>query len=154
MKAVQIFLIILLSILVIVLIYTFDMIGDYFKAKISTEKLTMENAKNKKTPLTDRIGSSISLLRMVDALVEVEVDNIFSVLSTLKQRYNILTIDKDIENIARTVFDVIKEDVYNEKDLIFTDEYLMRYITNRATTLMITTTRDANVQLYVNNEEQ
>ena len=68
-------------------------------------------------------------------------------------RYLDRDIDKDIEDIARSVFESLRPEVFSDKNLVMTEEYLMKYIQKR-TFVAVFTYVDKNVTAKLNTITQ
>ena len=100
-----------------------------------------------------RIKCTRELLTLIDDTVSLELINNKRYEIFLSSNINNRDIDKDIEDIARSVFESLRPEVFSDKNLVMTEEYLMKYIQKR-TFVAVFTYVDKNVTAKLNTITQ
>lgn len=103
--------------------------------------------------IDQRIKCTRELLTLIDDTVSLELINNKRYEIFLSSNANNRDIDKDIEDIARSVFDSLRPEVFSDKNLVMTEEYLMKYIQKR-TFVAVFTYVDKNVTAKLNTITQ
>lgn len=103
--------------------------------------------------IDQRIKCTRELLTLIDDTVTLELINNKRYEIFLSSNVNNRDIDKDIEDIARSVFESLRPEVFSDKNLVMTEEYLMKYIQKR-TFVAVFTYVDKNVTVKLNNITQ
>lgn len=103
--------------------------------------------------IDQRIKCTRELLTLIDDTVTLELINNKRYEIFLSSNVNNRDIDKDIEDIARCVFNSLRPEVFSDKNLVMTEEYLMKYIQKR-TFVAVFTYVDKNVTAKLNNITQ
>ena len=115
-------------------------IGKYFDAKtkdVQTDSLIKRQQK---------IDISRNYIDIIDYMITNEISRIIETYSLLKNRYEISLLDEDLAKIATNIFNGLKKDFLNDDSIIFTEEYMMLYITNRCRLLFFNTITEYNSQ--------
>ena len=103
--------------------------------------------------IDQRIKCTRELLTLIDDTVSLELINNKRYEIFLNSNINNRDIDKDIEDIARSVFESLRPEVFSDKNLVMTEEYLMKYIQKR-TFVAVFTYVDKNVTVKLNTITQ
>ena len=103
--------------------------------------------------IDQRIKCTRELLTLIDDTVSLELINNKRYEIFLSSNANNRDIDKDIEDIARSVFESLRPEVFSDKNLVMTEEYLMKYIQKR-TFVAVFTYVDKNVTAKLNTITQ
>ena len=103
--------------------------------------------------IDQRIKCTRELLTLIDDTVSLELINNKRYEIFLSSNVNNRDIDKDIEDIARSVFESLRPEVFSDKNLVMTEEYLMKYIQKR-TFVAVFTYVDKNVTVKLNTITQ
>ena len=103
--------------------------------------------------IDQRIKCTRELLTLIDDTVSLELINNKRYEIFLSSNINNRDIDKDIEDIARSVFESLRPEVFSDKNLVMTEEYLMKYIQKR-TFVAVFTYVDKNVTVKLNTITQ
>ena len=103
--------------------------------------------------IDQRIKCTRELLTLIDDTVSLELINNKRYEIFLSSNINNRDIDKDIEDIARGVFESLRPEVFSDKNLVMTEEYLMKYIQKR-TFVAVFTYVDKNVTVKLNTITQ
>ena len=103
--------------------------------------------------IDQRIKCTRELLTLIDDTVSLELINNKRYEIFLSSNINNRDIDKDIEDIARSVFESLRPEVFSDKNLVMTEEYLMKYIQKR-TFVAVFTYVDKNVTAKLNTITQ
>lgn len=103
--------------------------------------------------IDQRIKCTRELLTLIDDTVSLELINNKRYEIFLSSNINNRDIDKDIEDIARSVFESLRPEVFSDKNLVMTEEYLMKYIQKR-TFVAVFTYVDKNVTVKLNTMTQ
>ena len=89
----------------------------------------------------NQIKFSEELLKSIEKTIQIEISHELEKYEIIENnKYNPINIDKDIEILSKRVFDAYKKDIFSANNTLFTSEYLMRYITNYTTTVMLSYT--------------
>lgn len=81
--------------------------------------------------IDQRIKCTRELLTLIDDTVALELINNKRYEIFLNANVNNRDVDKDIEEIASNVFNSLKPEIFSDKNLVMTEEYLMKYIQKR-----------------------
>lgn len=124
--------------------------------KVVAETQNLINRIQDSTPtleIDQRIKCTRELLTLIDDTVTLELVNNKRYEIFLDKRGKNMDIDKDIEEISKTVFNSIKPEIFSDKNLVMTKEYLMRCITKR-TFVAVLTYVDKNMMDQLTQKEQ
>ena len=126
-------------------------------SKMATSKKEYYNALTKKEnqPLdaVSRVNITASMLKIIDTLVAIEIDNRLVSMMLLKTPYNMLQLDKDIEVMSRRVFESIKAEMFNDPNLCLNTDYILQFISTQISNKFIQTMLTTNIQLYTEKAE-
>lgn len=125
------------------------------------EQITLENNKivaqyedDKPTlEIDQRIKCTRELLILIDDTVALELINNKRYEIFLNTNVNNRDIDKDIEEIATNVFNSLRPEIFSDKNLVMTEDYLMKYVQKR-TFVAVFTYVDKNVTDKLNEITQ
>lgn len=123
-------------------------IGKYFDAKtkdVQTDSLIKRQQK---------IDISRNYIDIIDYMITNEISRIIETYALLKNRYEIRLLDEDLAKIATNIFNGLKKDFLNDDSIIFTEEYMMLYITNRCRLLLFNTITEYNSQFAVTSSPE
>ena len=81
--------------------------------------------------IDQRIKCTRELLTLIDDTIALELINNRRYEIFLNANVNNRDVDKDIEEIASNVFNSLKPEIFSDKNLVMTEEYLMKYIQKR-----------------------
>lgn len=81
--------------------------------------------------IDQRIKCTRELLTLIDDTIALELVNNKRYEIFLNANVNNRDVDKDIEEIASNVFNSLKPEIFSDKNLVMTEEYLMKYIQKR-----------------------
>lgn len=77
------------------------------------------------------IENSDRLIEIIDGLVVEEVSQIFWKLSSLGKPYESINMDTDIEKVSKKIYGLIRNDVIESKQTIYTEDAIMTLIINK-----------------------
>lgn len=103
--------------------------------------------------IDQRIKCTRELLTLIDDTVALELINNKRYEIFLGGKQNFRDVDSDIEEIATNVFNSLRPEVFSDKNLVMTEEYLMKYIQKR-TFVAVFSYVDKNVTDQVTQNEQ
>lgn len=124
--------------------------------KIKSGLLAVETEKKRKDTgisLDQRILTTNNILRLINGLVDLEVTKKVSMMSLLRQRYNMLNMDTDIKQISTKVFLSVKNEIYSNEELILTTDFFLQYITSQTTFHLTTSMVEFNQGLYIPKDD-
>lgn len=127
-------------------LYTSNKYASQIKEITDNSNQIINNFNDNKPTLEidQRIKCTRELLTLIDDTVSLELINNKRYEIFLNSNVNNRDIDKDIEDIARSVFDSLRPEIFSDKNLVMTEEYLMKYIQKR-TFVAVFTYVDKNV---------
>ena len=146
MNALNYILFIIIGIMVLILFtYICSLIisvNKYFDARTKNEELLTEREKVKPIlqPINylDKIDSTVSLLNLINILIDNEITKMLDSLSRLKVKYDSKSLDRDAKNIAENVYTSLKKDsTFSNENIILTDEYIMKHISEESITRLM-----------------
>lgn len=146
MNALNYILFIIIGIMVLILFtYICSLIisvNKYFDARTKKEELLTEREKVKPIlqPINylDKIDSTVSLLNLINILIDNEITKMLDSLSRLKVKYDSKSLDRDAKNIAENVYTSLKKDsTFSNENIILTDEYIMKHISEESITRLM-----------------
>lgn len=136
-------------------LYTTNKYASKIKEITDSSNQIINNFNDNKPTLEidQRIKCTRELLTLIDDTVSLELINNKRYEIFLSSNINNRDIDKDIEDIARSVFESLRPEVFSDKNLVMTEEYLMKYIQKR-TFVAVFTYVDKNVTVKLNTITQ
>ena len=105
-------------------------ISNYFdaKSKLANLDYSIKLSDNPTSNLQERVHVTTELLNCINALIDNEIGRIFQSYLVLRKKYEVLKMDEDIKIISEAVFNAIKKEIITDKDLVFTENYVMSFI--------------------------
>lgn len=97
--------------------------------------------------LSANVAATTELLQFITYLIDVEISERVSLLTFMRQRYNMQNIDKDVQNIGEHVFKSIKKEVLLNSELIVDQEYLMKFISVEVTLRLTAQMTEHNIAI-------
>lgn len=101
--------------------------------------------------LNDRVSSTVEFLDFCNAIIDNEIAKNLSGYSRLNKKYDMTKFDVDYENIATSVYDSIKPEIIENKNLIITSKFIMQHIIDESMIRFMKYTRDYNNAINKNN---
>ena len=115
----------------------------------------MENSLNllndKPVSLTEKCENSTFIIRLISGLVEDEVSFLFNEYYVLNKKYEMIRLDEDISMIAKKVFESFDPAIFNNKEILLTDAYLMKLISEECYISMMRHAIEHNKKVYSTN---
>ena len=121
-----------------------DSVTKYFKEKkkkVETETLKILE-KNNSSPSFDDTDQVFSILNFI---IDGEIAFRINLLSYSKTPYNLLNLDKDIQDISNTVFSQLNKEMLQNSNIMVTSDYIMHYIVNQITIRLASSMHEYNV---------
>ena len=156
MTIVKVILLIVLVIFLLTLASCIENIAEYFSVKSDKERMLIREKEDPKfpSPKLDYLGKlqvTVSLINLINILIDGEISRLIDTLSRLNARYDLKNLDEDAKKIAESVFNGLsKEDTFLSKQLMLTDEYIMKIITEESITRLINSTYKYNNAILIN----
>lgn len=126
-------------------------------SKMATSKKEYYNAltekETKPMDMISRVNITASMLKLIDTLVAIEIDNRLVAMMLTKTPYNMLQLDKDIEVMSKRVFDAINKELFDDPDLCLNQDYIFQFISTQISNKFIQTMLTTNIQLYTEKAE-
>ena len=123
----------------ILMLYAFMYLGIMIKniALYFMRKSELIKKENSNVFTTRHIDYTNRIIEVINSIIVNEVVDFLKSLAVLKQKYNFINLDKDISNISTVVYQAFKASAYTSEYNILNEEYIMKYITNRVTLVLI-----------------
>lgn len=123
----------------ILMLYAFMYLGIMIKniALYFMRKSELIKKENSNVFTTRHIDYTNRIIDVINSIIVNEVVDFLKSLAVLKQKYNFINLDKDISNISTVVYQAFKASAYTSEYNILNEEYIMKYITNRVTLVLI-----------------
>lgn len=123
----------------ILMLYAFMYLGIMIKniALYFMRKSELIKKENSNVFTTRHIDYTNRIIEVINSIIVNEVVDFLKSLAVLKQKYNFINLDKDISNISTVVYQAFKANAYTSEYNILNEEYIMKYITNRVTLVLI-----------------
>lgn len=123
----------------ILMLYAFMYLGIMIKniALYFMRKSELIKKENSNVFTTRHIDYTNRIIEVINSIIVNEVVDFLKSLAVLKQKYNFINLDKDIGNISTVVYQAFKSNAYTSEYNILNEEYIMKYITNRVTLVLI-----------------
>lgn len=123
----------------ILMLYAFMYLGIMIKniALYFMRKSELIKKENSNVFTTRHIDYTNRIIEVINSIIVNEVVDFLKSLAVLKQKYNFINLDKDIGNISTVVYQAFKSSAYTSEYNILNEEYIMKYITNRVTLVLI-----------------
>lgn len=112
-----------------------------------SKSIAFQYSGKKILPIDEQIKCSDAILNDIDVMIEIECASILRTYIFLGKPYDILNLDKDAAKLSENVFKGIKKEVFKSTNLIYTDEYLIRYISNQSTLKLLERSRDIKITM-------
>ena len=141
----NIFIGILLFILYILLTNLIINMSDYFAKK--RDLIHYEINRPKEVTLGRKMDVTNELLKMIDDMIMTEFGGVLHRFAILGEIYPTIRIDNDVKEVATIVFSAFNPDTFKDLELCVTEEYLMKYITERSKTLALNAVYEYNTAL-------
>lgn len=88
---------------------------------------------SKELDYLDKVEATIGLLNFINVLIDNEINNMMTSLSKINSKYELIKLDEDAKQIATNIFQAIaKDNTFIENNLIVTNDYVMKYITDES----------------------
>lgn len=111
------------------LISLLSSLKNFIKSKIEINDI---RKMEKSIVLTENLNSFIM------KSIEIEITKHMNSLLALDMDYDVLNLDKDVSNISTRVFNSIKKEFLNNKNIIFTSNFLMQNIIDMTRSFLLT----------------
>ena len=123
----------------ILMLYAFMYLGIMIKniALYFMRKSELIKKENSNVFTTRHIDYTNRIIEVINSIIVNEVVDFLKSLAVLKQNYNFINLDKDISNISTVVYQAFKANAYTSEYNILNEEYIMKYITNKVTLVLI-----------------
>lgn len=157
---------VIISVTIKILIFIFSLMGVMLLFNLILAGINLINTKAKKDDLyiqletnpdldkkehisfTDKIDITISLLNIINVLIDSEIGRSIETVSMLGKDYELLKYDNDVKRISESVFNAfIKDETFLSNRLVITDEYIMKYISEEVMTRLLRTAQAYNLEL-------
>jgi len=122
-------------------------VGKYLGAK--AENMKTETLLKRE----EKINISRNYIDMIDYIIGNEIARILQTYALLRNRYETLQIDEDLEKLASTIYNGLKKDFLQDDSIIFTEDYMMKYITERCRLLLFNSVTEYNASLRMPIDE-
>ena len=126
-------------------------------SKMATSKKEYYNAltekETKPMDMVSRVNITASMLKLIDTLVAIEIDNRMIVMMLIKTPYNMLQLDKDIEVMSKRVFTAINRELFDDPNLCLNQDYILQFISTQISNKFIQAMLTTNIQLYTEKAE-
>lgn len=74
-----------------------------------------------------------TLFNTIDTMIQYEIIHKIKLSEVLGEKYQLGYFDEDVKEISNKVFSGLKKEIFINQYNIYTDEYIMRYITSQTT---------------------
>ena len=118
---------------------------------IKAETSKIEKETEEPIEMSRRIDTSSRFLKLLDAMIENEIDSFFSLKEQFNIPYDVLKIDKDIQELGTKVFNAVKKDIYTNEEFVFTEDMIFNYISTRTVIMMFYIAKKKNLDIYGRN---
>ena len=124
--------------------YLIVSIGSYFEAKENRIKRSLLEPVSPKinSSMIERLDFENQFLTLIDDLLNTEIACMIKSYMILGNPYPIINLDRDVKTLSDTVYNAIKKEVFVDNVHFLTDDYLMSYITKKATLLLLLSIKD------------
>lgn len=119
-------------------------ISEYFRAK---KEDLLKPEPSPECSIDDIINMNNFILDAISTVIHLEVYSKVRPLHDLNTTYNILNLDKDIDEISTTVFNAFKEDMFKNEISLFNPNYLFSYIAKTTTNVLLETIQKLNEEM-------
>ena len=124
-------------------------ISDYFAKKrdsVIKSDFFIEHH-NERLTLEARLNISNELLKMIDDMIMTEFGGVLHRFAVMSEIYPVLSFDDDVKNVATNVFNSFKPNTFSSPELCITEDFLLKYITERSKTLALSSVFEYNTAL-------
>lgn len=88
---------------------------------------------NKELDYLDKLEATVGFLNFINVLIDNEINNMMTSLSKIDSKYELIKLDEDAKQIATNIFQSLaKENTFVDNNLIITNDYIMKYITDES----------------------
>lgn len=114
---------------------------------------SLTTKENQPLDTVSRVNITASMLKLIDTLVDIEIDNKLVAMMLIKKPYNMLQLDKDIEAMSHRVFASIKSEMFGDSNLCLNRDYILQFISTQISNKFIQAMLTTNIQLYAEKAE-
>ena len=100
-----------------------------------------------KGDLAYRLDVTNEMYNFISFLIANEIVRIFESYASLNLPYVVNKFDEDLEKICATVFEMLKQEIFEDPDLLITKEALMKFIAKRTTIMLLQTMISHNMKV-------
>lgn len=97
--------------------------------------------------LENRIRGTEELLRLTEEMIKNAINEKLVKCARLNEPYRTINMDKDAEEIAKSVYDALKNTIV-DSEVILNSEYILSYIMSETINLLIISTKKYNDSTY------
>ena len=103
------------------------------KKKLTRVKEDIKKLDIAKDPMSVRVSSMESLLKIIDVMISTSIISRRKFEIFLNTKNKNLDYDTVIKDVSKEVMEGLRENVFLDNDLIFSQKYLMKYIIDKTT---------------------
>lgn len=139
------------------IILIFRVLGNialYIAERANNMRILNRQLQNESTVLLEnRIRGTEELLRLTEEMIKNAINEKLVKCARLNEPYRTINMDKDAEEIAKSVYDALKNTIV-DTEVILNSEYILSYIMSETINLLIISTKKYNDNTYetINNK--
>lgn len=133
------------------IILIFRVLGNialYIAERANNMRILNRQLQNESTVLLEnRIRGTEELLRLTEEMIKNAINEKLVKCARLNEPYRTINMDKDAEEIAKSVYDALKNTIV-DAEVILNSEYILSYIMSETINLLIISTKKYNDSTY------
>lgn len=133
------------------IILIFRVLGNialYIAERANNMRILNRQLQNESTVLLEnRIRGTEELLRLTEEMIKNAINEKLVKCARLNEPYRTINMDKDAEEIAKSVYDALKNTIV-DTEVILNSEYILSYIMSETINLLIISTKKYNDSTY------
>lgn len=133
------------------IILIFRVLGNialYIAERANNMRILNRQLQNESTVLLEnRIRGTEELLRLTEEMIKNAINEKLVKCARLNEPYRTINMDKDAEEIAKSVYDALKNTIV-DSEVILNSEYILSYIMSETINLLIISTKKYNDSTY------
>lgn len=133
------------------IILIFRVLGNialYIAERVNNMRILNRQLQNESAVLLEnRIRGTEELLRLTEEMIKNAINEKLVKCARLNEPYRTINMDKDAEEIAKSVYDALKNTIV-DTEVILNSEYILSYIMSETINLLIISTKKYNDSTY------
>ena len=105
---------------------------------------TKEHRDEMELSLNERISSTVEFINLCNIIIDNEIAKNLSGYSRLNKKYDMTKFDTDYKNMAESVYNSIKSEIIDNRELIISSDFVLQHIIDETMIRFMRYTEDFN----------